>query len=82
MPERADSVLAANGRLAAQCYLRDLYPTLCDLLGLSIPSGLDGRSLAPVLRGEQPEVHEAVFGYFTETQRMVRTADGWKLIPR
>jgi arylsulfatase A-like enzyme len=70
----------AGGRLAAQCYLRDLYPTLCDLLGLSIPSGLDGRSLAPVLRGERAEVHEAVFGYFTETQRMIRTADGWKLI--
>ena len=78
-------VLAGPGiptarRLAAQCYLRDLYPTLCDLLGLPTPSGLDGQSLTPVLRGDRTEVHEAIFGYFTSTQRMIRTADGWKLI--
>ncbi len=72
--------IPAGLRLAAQCYLRDLYPTLCDLLGLPLPAGLDGRSLAPVLRGERTEVHEAVFGYFTDTQRMIRTSDGWKLI--
>jgi len=70
----------AGRRFAAQCYLRDLYPTLCDLLGLGTPAGLDGRSLLPVLRGERTEIHEAVFGYFTDTQRMIRTADGWKLI--
>ncbi|MBM3865734.1 MAG: choline-sulfatase [Verrucomicrobia bacterium] len=69
----------AGRRFAAQCYLRDLYPTLCDLLGLATPAGLDGRSLLPVLRGERTEIHEAVFGYFTDTQRMIRTADGWKL---
>lgn len=78
-------VLAGPGipvgrRLPAQCYLRDLYPTLCDLLRLPTPSGLDGRSLTPLLRGERTEIHEAVFGYFTDTQRMIRTGDGWKLI--
>ena len=72
--------LPAGRRLATQCYLRDLYPTLCDLLGLAIPSGLDGRSLVPVLRGEREEIHDAVFGHFTDTQRMIRTAEGWKLI--
>lgn len=72
--------IPAARRFAAQCYLRDLYPTLCELLRLPAPAGLDGRSLAPVLRGERAEVHDAVFGYFTATQRMIRTADGWKLI--
>jgi arylsulfatase A-like enzyme len=72
--------IPAGLRFAVQCYLRDLYPTLCDLLGLSTPAGLDGRSLLPVLRGERTEVHEAVFGYFTDTQRMIRTKEGWKLI--
>jgi arylsulfatase A-like enzyme len=72
--------IPAGLRLPAQCYLRDLYPTLCDLLGVPTPSGLDGRSLTPLLRGERTEIHEAVFGYFTDTQRMIRTADGWKLI--
>ncbi|PAW81470.1 MAG: hypothetical protein B9S27_04585 [Opitutia bacterium Tous-C8FEB] len=72
--------IPAEWSLATQCYLRDLYPTLCDLLGLATPAGLDGRSLLPVLRGEHREVHDAVFGYFTDTQRMIRTAEGWKLI--
>lgn len=34
----------------------------------------------PVLRGRLGEVHDAAFGYFTNTQRMIRTPDGWKLI--
>lgn len=32
--------------------LQDLFPTVCDYLGLEIPSGLDGESLLPVIRGE------------------------------
>jgi len=32
--------------------LCDLFATLCDLCGIAIPDGLDSRSLAPLLRGE------------------------------
>ena len=67
-------------RPAAQCHLRDLFLTVCDLAGVPVPAGLDGRSLKPVLAGEADGVHDAVFGYFTDTQRMMRTGDGWKLI--
>lgn len=66
-------------RLDAQCYLRDLYPTICELCGITVPERLDGRSLAPVLRGETQAVHPFVVGYFRDTQRMIRT-DRWKLI--
>lgn len=70
-----------RGRVfAAQCYLRDLYPTLCELAGLGIPASVTARSLAPVLRGERAEVQDEIFGYYTGTQRMVREAAGWKLI--
>ena len=34
--------------------LADLYPTLCDLAGISKPEGLDGTSLAPALQGDTP----------------------------
>jgi uncharacterized sulfatase len=39
----------------------DVMPTLLDLADLPIPSGMHGRSQAPVLRGEADEVRDAVF---------------------
>ncbi|RBP45917.1 arylsulfatase A-like enzyme [Roseimicrobium gellanilyticum] len=72
--------IPSGKRFSAQCYLRDLYPTVCELTGVEIPESVEGKSLLPVLRGGNPEIHGAIFGYFTDTQRMVRTTDGWKLI--
>jgi arylsulfatase A-like enzyme len=70
--------IPAGGRVAAQCYLRDLYPTLCDLAKTPTPPNLDGRSLLPALNGK-PGPHPFVVGYFTDTQRMIRTEE-WKLV--
>lgn len=36
----------------------DVYPTLCDLAGLSIPSTVDGMSLVPALKDERAEIHD------------------------
>jgi arylsulfatase A-like enzyme len=86
-------------RLDAQVYLRDLYPTACDLAGIPVPKtppprlprGVfderangaahteEGRSLVPLLTGKVKELYPEIFGYFTDTQRMVRT-ERWKLI--
>jgi arylsulfatase A-like enzyme len=71
--------IAAGATCRAQCYLRDLFPTVCDLAGVPIPPGLDGRSLGPVLGGRADAVHPFVIGYFQNSQRMIRT-DRWKLI--
>lgn len=70
----------AGRRFTAQCCLRDLFPTVCEMSGLAVPATVQGISFFPVLQGEKEEVRDAVFGYFTDTQRMMRTADGWKLI--
>ena len=69
----------ANRRTAAQCYLRDLYPTTCDLLGIEIPDSVDGRSLSPVLAGQHDAVYEEVYAHFRDSQRMIRT-DDWKYV--
>jgi arylsulfatase A-like enzyme len=70
--------IPAGGRFAAQCYLRDLFPTACELAGVESPP-LDGRSLAPVIRGERDEIHPFIVGYFQDSQRMIR-AGRWKLV--
>lgn len=68
------------GRTAAMVYLRDLYPTTCDLAGIAIPDTVTARSFDEVLKGESEGHHDAVFGTFTDTQRSIETEDGWKLI--
>ena len=68
-----------GARIDAQCYLRDLYPTTCDLAAVTIPASVEGHSLKPLLDGTSESVHPRVFGYFKDAQRMVRT-DRWKLI--
>ena len=43
--------------------LRDIMPTLLDLAGLPIPDSVDGKSLAPIVRGENTEaVREFLHG--------------------
>jgi iduronate 2-sulfatase len=39
----------------------DIYPTLCELAGLPIPSGLDGSSFAAVLEDPTANTKEAIF---------------------
>ena len=68
----------AGRQRSAQCYLRDLFPTFCELASIEAPE-MDGRSLAPVLRGEKGEVHSFIVGYFQDSQRMIREGD-WKLV--
>jgi len=66
-------------RTNAQCYLRDLYPTICELVGIDIPPTVQGHSLVPVIRGEKESIYSCVFGHFKDAQRMIRI-DRWKLI--
>jgi arylsulfatase A-like enzyme len=65
-------------RRAAQCYLRDLFPTICELTGIAVPD-VDGRSLVPVVRGNNDEIYPFIVGYFQDSQRMIREGD-WKFI--
>ena len=68
-----------QGQSDALVYLLDVYPTVCDLLGAPIPEGLDGKSLAPVIRGRAERVRDTLFTAYRDGQRAVRD-DRWKLI--
>ncbi|WP_430809540.1 MULTISPECIES: sulfatase-like hydrolase/transferase [unclassified Carboxylicivirga] len=65
---RAPLIISApngtSGQHHAPVEFIDIYPTLCDLAGLEIPSSkLQGQSLAPVLRGESLNKDLAVTEY-------------------
>ncbi len=53
-----------NRRFAAQTYLRDMFPTLCDMVGAPIPKSVEGRSLVPVLKGSVKEIYPEVYAYW------------------
>lgn len=59
-------------RIAERVHHADVVPTVLDLLGLEVPTDLDGRSLVPYLQGEGPE---APFHY-AETLSP-RLSHGW-----
>jgi len=69
--------IAAGHRRAAQCYLRDLFPTICELANVPAPQ-VDGRSLTPLVHGEKDEIYPFIVGYFQDSQRMIREGN-WKL---
>jgi len=69
-----------GSRSSASIYLRDMFPTTCELAGIEIPETVTAQSFAGILRGDTPESsRQTAFAYFHDRQRMIRT-DHWKLI--
>lgn len=62
----------------------DVFPTICELLRITPPAWLQGRSFLPVIRGETLEINDTVFAEVNyhasyEPKRAVRTKR-WKYI--
>lgn len=66
-------------RIAAPIYLQDVMPTSLDWAGVACPEHVQFQSLLPLLRGESESRYPAVYGAYTDTQRMV-TEGEYKLI--
>jgi len=64
---------------SSQMYLRDLYPTLCEFTDVPLLNEVDGQSIVPILQGKKKSNYDYVFGYYHDSQRMIR-GDRWKLI--
>ena len=71
--------------VAAPVGLQDIMPTILDAVGASIPPGVDGASLLPLMRGEPVNWRHYLHGEhctcYSEAQEMHYLTDGhWKYI--
>ncbi len=71
--------LPKNERTAALANLNDLFPTLCELIGIAVPPTVQSKSLAPLLGHQTDRVHDFITGVFSDTQRMI-CDERWKLV--
>jgi arylsulfatase A-like enzyme len=71
--------IPANQQCEAYCYLLDIYPTLCDLLGIPIPATVEGHSLLPAIRDRGATVRDTLYFCYRGVQRAVQDAQ-FKLI--
>jgi len=68
-----------KGRSVAFAYLYDVYPTICELTGTSIPPEVESKSLVPVITGKAAKVRDYAFTAYRNCQRAVRD-QRWKII--
>ncbi|MFP4029232.1 MAG: sulfatase-like hydrolase/transferase [Candidatus Brocadiia bacterium] len=68
-----------NVRSDSLCYLLDVFPTLCDCLGLEVPDSADGTSLMPALNSPGKPLRPSHYYGYCSCQRAVRDSR-YKLI--
>jgi choline-sulfatase len=66
-------------RRDALVYLYDLFPTFTDMAGFDPPASVEGKSLLPVILGEQKKVRDYLLYAYTGIQRGIRD-ERYKLI--
>lgn len=64
----------------------DIFPTICDIVGIPLPDWLEGKSMLPLVEGEADDINEHVFSEVNyhcpyEPMRAVRSSR-WKYIRR
>lgn len=68
-----------HGQSDALVYLLDIYPTVCEWVGAAAPTGVDGRSFAPVIAGKTRVARPEIFLSYMKVQRAWRD-ERWKVI--
>jgi choline-sulfatase len=63
---RAPRYLPQGTVVDANVSLCDLFPTLCELAGLDVPDGLDGRSLVALAKGQDPDWRDEACSFFLQ----------------
>jgi len=70
--------IPSNERRSQLVYVFDIFPTIAELLNLSLPETVEGESLVQWLDDSQSSGRASVFYAYRDLQRGIRTADGWK----
>ncbi len=60
-------------------YLLDIYPTLCDMIGVSSPSSVEGKSMVPSIKNKDIKTRENLYFAYTDMLRSVKN-ERYKLI--
>ncbi|MWV42705.1 sulfatase-like hydrolase/transferase [Paenibacillus sp. HJL G12] len=71
--------IPAGRRIDQLAYQFDIFPTLCEMAGVSAPDGIAGQSVADLIRGETKQGRETVYALYKDIQRMVKD-ERWKMI--
>jgi arylsulfatase A-like enzyme len=71
--------VARGSRVDELVYQHSMFATTCELAGVPIPKSVEFPSLVPLLQGKKVLLHDAVFCYYLNYQRSVRT-NRYKLI--
>jgi choline-sulfatase len=66
-------------QMDARIYLQDVMPTTLELAGVETPKHVQFKSLLPLIRGKAEQGRDAIYGGYTNTQRMITVGD-YKLI--
>ncbi|MCF0175838.1 MAG: arylsulfatase [Bacteroidales bacterium] len=76
------SVIEPGRRSSQIITFWDFMPTMCDILGIKAPKGIDGLSYLPTITGEgRQKQHDYLYYEFHEQNgRQCVIKDGWKLV--
>jgi choline-sulfatase len=71
--------IAAGKRVEEMVYQHSVFATTCELAGVAAPKAVEFPSLVDLLHGRQNRKYEAMFCYYRDFQRSLRTTE-YKLI--
>ncbi|RKR14357.1 arylsulfatase A-like enzyme [Maribacter vaceletii] len=66
-------------RIDAFSYIHDIFPTICDLANIPIPTSVSGKSLAPVIDNKKKQIRDYTYHAYRQHQRAYRKGE-YKLI--
>jgi len=72
--------IPSNERRSQLVYILDIFPTIAELLDLTLPQTVHGESMVQWIEDPQSPGRTSIFFAYMDLQRGIRTADGWKYI--